>query len=202
MESAFNPEEQVENIDAKLIYGLEKVSQIYRLLLWQTQTETGLSPIQSQILIFMLFHDEKLISISNFAIEFSVTKATVSDAFKTLTKKGFVRKEQDISDKRRQILKLTEEGIAIAQKIKTYTQPLEQGLEALTTKKKEQFFVLLKDLLGTLNRNGVISPLRMCMTCRFYEKREGKSYCNLMETTLKESELRLDCAEYEGKMKE
>ena len=197
MESAFNPEEQVQNIDAKLIYGLEKVSQIYRVLLWQTQSETGLSPIQSQILIFMLFHDEKLVSISNFAIEFSVTKATVSDAFKTLIKKGLVRKEQDITDKRRQILKLTEEGIVMAEKIKSYTQPLEQSLSVLTTKKKEQFFSLLKDVLGELNRNDIISPLRMCTTCRHYEKQDGKSYCNLMESVLKESELRLDCTEYD-----
>jgi len=198
MESAFNPEEQVQNIDAKLIYGLEKVSQIYRVLLWKTQTDIGLSPIQSQILIFMLFHDEKLVSISNFAIEFSVTKATVSDAFKTLIKKGLVRKEQALTDKRRQILKLTEKGILTAESVKTYTQPLEESMSCLTSKKKEQFFSLLKDLLGELNKRNIISPLRMCITCRYYEKRASKSYCNLMESILNESELRLDCVEYEA----
>lgn len=201
MESAFNPEEHVQNIDAKLIYGLEKVSQIYRLLLWQTQSQTGLSPIQSQILIFMLFHDDKLVSISNFAIEFSVTKATVSDAFKTLIKKGLVRKEQDVTDKRRQVLKLTQEGISLAHEIKNYTQPLEESIDIFTPKKKEQFFGLLKELLGELNRKNIISPLRMCGTCHYYEIRDKKPYCKLLESILKESEIRLDCAEYEAQEK-
>lgn len=199
MESAFNPQEQEQSIDAKLIYGLEKVSQIYRTLLWQTQKKTGLSPLQSQIILFMLFHDERFISISNFAIEFSVTKATVSDAFKTLIKKELVQKEQDPIDKRRQSLKLTTEGITLAHEIKNYTEPLETNLGAFSTKKKEQFFGLLQEFLTELNRNDVISSLRMCVTCRHYDLREKKPYCKLMETALKESEIRLDCAEHEVK---
>lgn len=199
MESAFNPQEQEQSIDAKLIYGLEKVSQIYRTLLWQTQKKTGLSPLQSQIILFMLFHDERFISISNFAIEFSVTKATVSDAFKTLIKKELVQKEQDPIDKRRQSLKLTTEGITLAHEIKNYTEPLETNLGAFSTKKKKQFFGLLQEFLTELNRNDVISSLRMCVTCRHYDLREKKPYCKLMETALKESEIRLDCAEHEVK---
>lgn len=199
MESAFNPEEQAQNIDAKLIYGLEKVSQIYRTLLWQTQKNTGLSPLQSQIILFMLFHDERFISISNFAIEFSVTKATVSDAFKTLIKKELVEKKQDPIDKRRQSLNLTVKGITLANEIKNYTEPLASNLGGFSTKKKEQFFGVLQEFLAELNKNDVISPLRMCSTCRHYELREKKPYCKLMEVALTESELRLDCPEHEVK---
>jgi len=198
MSSAFDPTQQAENIDAKLIYGLEKVSQIYRTLLWQAQKETGLSPLQSQMLIFMLYHDENLVSISNFAIEFSVTKATVSDAFKTLIKKGLVYKVQDSIDKRRQLLKLTEEGITLATSIENYTAPLEESLDVLTPKKKEQLFGLLKSVLLELNNNQLISPLRICPTCRHYAVKNRKPYCQLMETILQESEIRLDCPEHES----
>lgn len=199
MPFAFDPNEQAENIDAKLIYALEKVSQLYRTLLWQTQKETGLSPLQSQMLLFMLFHDESVVSISNFATEFSVTKATVSDAFKTLIKKALVYKEPDPLDKRRQVLKLTQDGVKVATSIQNYTSPLENALGILSPKKKEQLFTLLKSLLIELNDKNVISPLRMCTTCRHYALHERKPYCKLMEQVLQESEIRLDCPEHEMK---
>ena len=190
--------EDISYLDAKLVYALERVSQIYRTLLWQTQVETGLSPIQSQILIFMLFHDDKLLSISAFAIEFSVTKATISDAFKTLEKKGLVRKEKDSVDKRRQILKLTKEGIVLAEKIQNYTNPIDNILKEFPNNTKLTLFSTLTEMMKALNDKHLLAPLRMCTSCHYYKKKEGKSYCNLLNAPLKDEELRLDCPEYEN----
>lgn len=201
MSSVFNPNEQVSNLDAKLIYSLERVSQIYRTLLWQTQVQTGLSPIQSQILIFMFEHDEKLLSISSFALEFSVSKATISDAFKTLEKKGLVRKEKDILDKRRQILKLTNDGIELAQQINEFTQPLEEVLTGLPTQQKTTLFSGLTEILHGLNKKNLLTSLRMCHNCHYFASKDGKSYCNLMESVLRDEDLRVDCPEFESNIK-
>jgi len=198
MTSAFNPLEQASSLDAKLIYALERVSQIYRTLLWQTQVKTGLSPIQSQILIFMFFHDDKLLSISSFALEFSVTKATISDAFKTLEKKELVRKEKDISDKRRQILKLTNKGLTLTNQIKDYANPIDEILKEFSTASKSTFFSTLTELLKTLNNKSLLAPLRMCTSCQYYEIKERKPYCNLLEVSLRDEDIRLDCPEYES----
>ncbi|PHS30476.1 MAG: MarR family transcriptional regulator [Sulfurovum sp.] len=199
MSSAFNPKEQALSLDAKLIYALERVSQIYRTLLWKTQVETGLSPIQSQILIYMLFHDDNLLSISAFAIEFSVTKATISDAFKTLEKKGLVSKEKDIVDKRRQVLQLTKEGIRLAEKIQNYAQPLDEILKEFPQEVKSTLFLTLRDMLRALNNKKLLAPLRMCTSCHYFTLKEGQAYCNLLETPLKDEEIRLDCPEYENR---
>lgn len=198
MSSAFDPQEQAQNLDAKLVYALERVSQIYRTLLWQTQVQTGLSPIQSQILIFMLFHEDKLLSISGFALEFSVTKATISDAFKTLEKKGLVCKEKDVVDKRRLVLKLTKEGIALAQKVQEYTKPLDDIFKDLPTQTKSALFGTLIDVLKSLNNKKLLTPLRMCTSCHYFQMKEGKAYCNLLESSLNDEEIRLDCPEYES----
>lgn len=199
MYSAFNPQEQASNLDAKLIYALERVSQIYRILLWKIQVETGLSPIQSQILIYMLFHDDKLLSISAFAIEFSVTKATISDAFKTLEKKGLVAKEKDIVDKRKQVLKLRKEGIRLAEKVQNYTQPLDEILKEFPEGVKSTLFSTLRDMLRALNNKKLLAPLRMCTSCHHFALKDGKAYCNLLETPLRDEEIRLDCPEYENR---
>lgn len=194
--SPFNPLQQASNIDYKLVYAFERVSQIFRTLLWQVQVETGLSPIQSQILIFMFFHEDKYISISSFAVEFSVTKATISDAFKTLEKKGLVRKEQDLIDKRRQNLKLTQDGILLAEKISVYTSPFDEVLNSFSIERKENLFDLMGELIVNLNKKNLISPLRMCKSCHYFERKDEKNYCNLVKAFLKNEDLRLDCPEH------
>lgn len=55
MASAFNPERQESNIDSKIVVALERISEAFRVLLWDESRDTTLSPIQLQILIFILF---------------------------------------------------------------------------------------------------------------------------------------------------
>jgi len=196
MPSTFNPEEQVNNIDFKLIYSLERLSQVYKTLLLQTQVETSLSPIQSQIIIFMFFHNDSRISVSLFASEFSVKKSTISDAVKTLVTKNLVKKEQDSLDKRKQYLKLTKDGLELAQRIQNYTLPLEESLRGFNNKEKINFFSLLTKFLGNLNNKSLLPALRICSSCYYYEQRNKKNYCKLLEAFLNEEEIRVDCQEH------
>jgi hypothetical protein len=53
MSSIFDPKEQEKNIDAKIIAGLERISRVFKLLLWDVAKEENLSPIQIQFLIYL-----------------------------------------------------------------------------------------------------------------------------------------------------
>ena len=58
--SDFNLDYQNKNIESKIVAALERLSQAFRVLLWQESKEFSLSPIQVQVLIFLLHHsDEK-----------------------------------------------------------------------------------------------------------------------------------------------
>jgi hypothetical protein len=50
--SPFDLKHQNENTDSRIIAAMERISQAYRVLLWNESKELSLSPIQIQILIF------------------------------------------------------------------------------------------------------------------------------------------------------
>ncbi len=78
--SVFDPSEQNIDLDKKIVAGLERLSQVFRALLWDHAKAYNLSPIQIQLLIFIRYHRPEHNSVSYLAGEFSVTKPTISDA--------------------------------------------------------------------------------------------------------------------------
>ena len=60
----------------------------------------------------------------------------------------------------------------------------------------------LMDLIGSLQKSGMISVARMCVTCRFLRPdaqrgEDSSHYCALLDVPLAGSELRTDCPEHE-----
>jgi hypothetical protein len=61
----------------------------------------------------------------------------------------------------------------------------------------------LMELAGSLQRSGLITVARMCVTCRFLrrEVRPGEAFphhCGLLDVPLGGSNLRVDCPEHEA----
>src|SRR5690606_32595860 len=83
-DSPFDLAYQNKHINGKIIAALERISQAFRVLLWEESKEFALSPIQVQVLIFLLHHSEQKRKVSYLAEEFNMTKATISDTVKTL----------------------------------------------------------------------------------------------------------------------
>ena len=57
-QSDFNLIIQNQHIESKIIASFERIAQIFRVLLWQESKKYSLSPIQIQILIFLLRDSE------------------------------------------------------------------------------------------------------------------------------------------------
>ena len=53
MESIFNLNNQNSNLDNKIVAGLDRISQVFKTLLWGKSKTYNLSPIQIQLLIFI-----------------------------------------------------------------------------------------------------------------------------------------------------
>lgn len=90
--SDFDLNHQNRNTESKIIASLERISQAFRVLLWQQSKEHSLSPIQVQVLIFLLHHSNEKRKVSYLADEFNMTKATISDTVKTLEQKDLFPK--------------------------------------------------------------------------------------------------------------
>jgi DNA-binding MarR family transcriptional regulator len=195
MASPFNQNEQ--GIESKIVVALERVSEAFRVLLWNESKENSLSPIQIQLLVFIHFHSEPLCKVSYLAHEFNMTKATISDSVRVLLNKKLVSKQTDPNDTRSYSLSLTQEGKKIAEKSALFTNSLQKPIDKLSENQKHTMLNGLLKLINDLNNSEVISVQRMCFNCNNYERASGKHFCKLLNSPLSESELRIDCAEHE-----
>lgn len=201
-QSTFNPKQQEKDISSKIVAGLERVSEVFKVLLWEKAKLVGLSPIQIQILIFIAFHKQDLCNVSHLAKEFNVTKPTISDAIRILDKKGLIVKDVSLSDSRSYAISLSNLGNDIVSETYDFSNPLKKQVDSFSQPELESLFGTLSQLIYKLNRNGILSVQRTCFGCTFYKKNRDIDYCNLLQKELLSEEIRLDCPEYEEKIRD
>ena len=195
--SSFHLTEQNQKIESRIVVALERISEAFRVLLWNESKENSLSPIQIQILIFIYFHSTEKCKVGYLADEFNMTKATISDSVKVLLSKELVTKETDPIDTRSFSLSPTNEGKKTAKKASLFASSIEQPIEKLTSEQKTIMLNGLLKLIYDLNKSGIITIQRMCFTCSNYQLEKGVHYCKLLKSQLAENELRIDCQEHE-----
>jgi DNA-binding MarR family transcriptional regulator len=201
--SAFNPENHLVNIDAKIVASLEKISEVFRVLLWAEAKEKRVSPIQLQLLIFLKYHKNTAQRrIAFLAREFNLTKATISDSMRVLEQKGLVLRSDDATDSRGYNFTLTEKGELLTASVENFTGPLDGAIAALTPQQKEYLLSSVLDLIYRLNQMGIISTQRMCFNCYYYSgDRVQDHFCNLVQAPLAYDSIRFECSEHKMKGK-
>lgn len=194
--SVFNLENQNSNLDYKIVAGLERLSQVFRILLWEKAKEQLLSPIQIQLLIFIYHHSAEKTTVSYLAQEFNLTKPTISDAVKVLEQKKLIKKNTDTVDTRSYRIKLTSEGKKIVFETENYVSPLSELIESTNETEKEALWQYISNLIIQLNKLEVISIQRTCFNCRYYSTKSKVSFCNLLNQKLEIKDIRIDCLEF------
>ncbi len=204
--SVFNPARQHTNPDAKIIIAIERLGHAFRGLLWDRMKDApgghALSTAQIQTLVFLLFHDDHLARVGEIAREFMLTPATVSDAVSALDRKGLIEKVRSEQDRRSFVLRLTDEGKALAHDLATWAAPVEAGLKNIAEPEKVVVLDVLLKLIAGLQHQGVVQSTRMCLTCRYFGEKvhpddDALHYCHLLEQPLPVRNLRIDCPEHE-----
>lgn len=193
----FDPEHQQQDLSGKIVIGLERISEVFKLLLWDKSKVTGLSPIQIQLLLFLSNHKETLCNISHLAKEFNVTKPTISDAVRVLEKKGHIEKCYTQTDHRSYTIILSASGNQIVKDTYNFIEPIQNQINKLDQVQLEDLFKTLSELIYKLNRAGILQVQRTCFSCKFYRKQAKGHYCMLLEKELLNNEIRLDCPEFE-----
>lgn len=202
MESVFEPSSQHGDVDKKIVASLERLSQALRVLLREETQEHGLSPIQAQFLVHLLFHGVELRRVGKLAEEFGLTRATVSDAVGSLEKKGLIERGPWPEDKRVATLGLTPAGEEVARGLATWANVVEGSLSASSPEEKEVVMRFLMGLIASLQGAGVVTVARMCVSCRFFRPdahpgEDSPHHCALLDLPLARSDLRVDCPEHE-----
>lgn len=196
MKSPFDLKIQNSKLDAKIVAALERISEAFRVLLWEKSKILKLSPIQIQILIFLKNHELKYCTINSLANEFNMTAATISDAVRVLREKGLIIKSRSKNDKRVFYLKITSKGERVVEENSNFIQSLLDSIGILGEKEKEELFSSLIKIISNLNQKNVVLTERMCFTCSYLQKENGSFYCELLQLKLNFKDLRIDCPEH------
>lgn len=195
--SVFNLGNQNASLDNKIVAGLERLSQVFRILIWEKAKEFSLSPIQIQLLIFIKYHSPDKTTISYLAQEFNFTKPTISDAIKVLEQKELIKKFTASSDTRSYTIQLTSTGEKIVNETENYASPLTSIIEKSSETDKIILWQNISAFIIQLNKLGIISVQRTCFNCKHYATKDGTHFCNLLNQILDTKGIRIDCAEFE-----
>lgn len=195
--SVFDLDKQNSNLDKKIVAGLERLSQVFRTLLWEQAKNHSLSPIQIQLLIFIHYHSPDKTTVSYLAQEFQLTKPTISDAVKSLEQKSLIRKVKDDADTRSYTIQLTPEGRQAVADTEVFADPLAAVISGGKEADKKSLWGSISLLIRQLQQAGIISIQRSCTHCRYYSSRDNKPFCALVEQRLLPEDFRIDCPEFE-----
>lgn len=194
--SIFNPEEQNKELDNKIVAGLERLSMVFRVLLWEKAKFWSLSPIQIQIIIFISNHTPEKSTVSYLSKEFNLTKPTISDAVRILESKEVIEKIHTGTDGRSYQLKLTQKGVGIVQDCDNYTDPLSDLLVHASFTDKEIIWNNIFSMIQHMYDNNIISIQRSCKNCNNYAYDGHIHFCRLLKIELLNKDLRIDCSEF------
>ncbi len=184
-------------VKAKIATGIERLSTIFRSALWEEAKQHQLSPLQTQIVLFVAAHPPELNNVSHLAKEFALTKATISDAVRVLIEKQLLKK-QGSEDARGFSVALTNSGRKLKQKLSGLEAFFGNALEQASLEEQQKIWEGLLLLIGHLQKTGVI-PLRMCFSCQHFgkqHKQDAPHYCHLMQAPLAIADIRIDCPEH------
>lgn len=196
MKSVFNPENQSSDVPSKIVIALDRLSEAIRVILWKECKKFKLSPIQIKFLLFLLYQPIQKKTVSFIAQNFTLTKATVSDAIRSLENKNLIYRRKESTDKRISFLLLTQKGKSIAKSLSKFGTEIRESLKGFNNSKKIILFLSLMNIIERLHQKGIISVARMCITCGYFQKKsqfKKNFHCNLKNKPLKENELRIDC---------
>lgn len=187
------------NIEKKIVYLLERISQVFRVLQWELAKERKLTPLQIQILLFLKNREKKYRVASRISDELGLTKATLSESVSALEKKKLIKKLISKDDRRFTTLSLTKSGKKVVKELFSVDDLFERYVHKFNDIEKDNSLRFLVNIISLLYFDGYIRVARICCTCRHFQRATMSGrvyYCNLMSRELKIEDINLKCASY------
>jgi len=186
----------------KLATGLAKLGLVIRHEAWRDAGESGLTPTQVQVLVAIDASDQSWMSVGDIARTLAVTQPTASDAIAALERKGLVARERLESDKRVVCVRLTTTGTLHSRAEANGPEVLLRAIGELDEAEQDVFVRGLMKMIRSLQQAGRVPTARMCANCTYFRPHAhpGTStphHCAYMDSPMRDSDLRLDCAEQE-----
>ncbi len=181
-----------------LAFGLARLAAVARQDGWRVGEKFGLTPTQAEALD-LLARRPAGIRLGQLAELLQTTQPTTSDAVGALVRKKLVLRHSDPGDGRAILLRLSASGRRLAERL---PNSFEGVVAAMSAADREALSGIVLRTISNLVESGVITPQRMCFSCRFFspQAHPGSAkphHCSLLDIPLGEAELRPDCPEHQ-----
>lgn len=183
----------MERIESKILYGLERISEILRIFIWRESLKHQINPTQYSILLSLHFRKE--LDIKELIKITKLDKTTISKSIKNLYSKELILIKISEEDKRSKKLLITEKGKNIIQEIQKKFRIFEEFIKK--NKKKDIVYEFIYQFIFFSLQNKWIESQRMCFQCKFFQNQKNKFYCNYLKKNLEIIELQIDCKDFE-----
>lgn len=190
-------------LDAKIVAALERLAQALHKALWDAAWRKEMSATQAQVLLYVLSQGRDGVTITDLARRFDLKHSTLSDVVRVLTEKGLLNRQTDPEDARVVRLRLSAKGRTTARSLQAWAEEIRGQVAGLDPGRKGPFLETLLQLIGRLQRAGVITVARMCTTCLYFEadrhpeNPEAPHHCRLLDQPLRLVELRVECPDHQ-----
>lgn len=185
-----------DNVNRKLFDAVERLGHALRAARQRIATDLGLTSLQVGI-IERLDHLGAL-PIGRLASELDVSQPTISDSAATLVEKGLLARRRSAHDGRLTLSTLTADGHRVAEKIQEELRPLYPEQDESGIDERGATLSVLLDEILRLQRAGVITVNRSCLSCHHYQPptTSTSAHCLLLNATLPPPTLRVDCPDH------
>lgn len=179
---------------AKDIYGA--LTQLGTLLRAEARLETGLQPVQVQVLNYLSICNRYSDTPAAVADYLGLTKGTVSQTLRVLAESGWVDKVPDEEDGRVVHLRLTREGKRLVERA-VPPPVLVDALDAMSDSQQQRTLAALRELLRGLQRSNDGLSFGVCHTCKHFTREGAERFrCGLTGEALTPPESLLICREH------
>lgn len=187
---------------ARLLAALERLGHALQKGLWDAAYAQRLSGTQAQLLLYLAAHGPRQSRVGRLADEFSLKHSTVSDALASLQAKGLIVRQNDPTDERATVVRLTPKGRRLAARLSGWAEPVRQHLASLPPAAQAQLLATLLELIARWQQAGLIRVSQCCTTCLFFERDahpdpQAPHHCRLLDQPLHLIELRVDCPDHQ-----
>jgi DNA-binding MarR family transcriptional regulator len=196
MERVIGPQ---KNIDEKIIFIFDKISQIIHSLRWNVGFRNNLTPLQIQIITLLAEKPSLKSGVKEISDELGLSMPTISDTVKVLLRKGYIEILINKLDKRYKDIYLTQIGKRFFEdEILKVREESKKGLGVLKEEEKREFFIYLLKIISEFQEKGILKVVRICLNCENfifnrYPGTERPHFCKLTNRRLAEHEFKVNC---------
>ncbi len=196
----FDPQHRKNNRSARIHMALFRMSQAIKKMTQAESDVRGLSPVQTQALLFAAYTRSDMATVGNFARTIGTAHVTAVKILNRLVEKGLIYKSSKAEDRRITLISLTEKGQEMIDNLDGWGNLLESTLQSLPEEVLTHIELGLGSIISTLQEKGHLVVSEPCLGCSYFRPDTGDDktphYCELIGKYLTAAASLKECPEH------